>query len=80
MWTGSKFCHRAKIMFLCWGAPVISNAKEIRTVLSAERKLVWKCKLGDCVPIVPSETVFETMAAKEAHLRERHLAALYDLD
>ncbi len=62
------------------GMRAIQDPREIQAILKAQRKLVWRCRLGNCDPIVPSDDDPEAAASKADHLRDLHDESLCLLD
>jgi hypothetical protein len=56
---------------------MVDDSEAIRNLLGRNEKWLWKCRLGDCNPIIPGPEDEYARSEKKSHLTDEHLDELY---
>jgi hypothetical protein len=55
----------------------VDRPETLRNLFAQRQKVIWKCKLGDCDPIVPPSGDEYAVFEKQTHLKEEHFDQLF---
>ena len=58
----------------------VDQPQALQNLFAQQKKLIWKCKIENCDPVVPSSDDEHAMSDKEAHLRGEHFDQLFRAD